>query len=253
MVAKIKETTLTFLCLTTVLLLLGASAIADTQEIYGVESYRLFDAPSGATVKIFNESPHSWTGSSWTYFASNNLMQPGQSFTPTENFNIGGFAFRLSSDASVDFMYPIDGRNFTIYLQAMSNSTDYVPDSDIAVLHGTIPSGFGSLLRPGQWIVFYFPDSVSDASSQYIRYDLSSSSTYSGGMSYYNQNGTWKGGATQDMSFAILDDGPKLPVCGAALAGDLNLDCKVNMVDLAELVSNWLDCQRVPASTCDQF
>lgn len=38
--------------------------------------------------------------------------------------------------------------------------------------------------------------------------------------------------------------------CSAPLKGDLNLDCKVDFADLAELVNEWLDCNLEPVSLC---
>jgi hypothetical protein len=36
-------------------------------------------------------------------------------------------------------------------------------------------------------------------------------------------------------------------------AYDLNGDCKVNLADFAEFASNWLKCQRYPASGCEEL
>lgn len=38
--------------------------------------------------------------------------------------------------------------------------------------------------------------------------------------------------------------------CTKAIPGDVNNDCKLNMEDLAEICSHWLECNREPADSC---
>ncbi len=46
---------------------------------------------------------------------------------------------------------------------------------------------------------------------------------------------------------AVIDSGP---VCFVKLLGDINGDCYVNLLDMAELAKNWLGCNNLMDSNC---
>lgn len=45
--------------------------------------------------------------------------------------------------------------------------------------------------------------------------------------------------------------GPR-PYCSNYVKADLNMDCRVDLADFAEMAAAWLDCYLVPASACDE-
>ncbi len=56
-------------------------------------------------------------------------------------------------------------------------------------------------------------------------------------------------GVTGDLVIrAVIDSGP---VCPVKLPGDVNGDCYVNLLDVAVLAANWLDCNNLMDVACD--
>jgi len=50
--------------------------------------------------------------------------------------------------------------------------------------------------------------------------------------------------------YGTMLDGATVPYCAASITGDLNNDCKVDLADLAILVSHWLQCNIEPQAAC---
>jgi len=70
---------------------------------------------------------------------------------------------------------------------------------------------------------------------------------YENGRAFLHRNGNWEyiytAGNSVDFEFAILSEGPPIPLCNPSFSPggtDFNGDCKVDMQELADLVQNWL-------------
>jgi beta propeller repeat protein len=58
-----------------------------------------------------------------------------------------------------------------------------------------------------------------------------------------NRNGSWN-------IYAVILSGPEIAQCTSDLQGDANGDCKVDLLDIAIISSNWLKCNLEPAEYC---
>ena len=58
-----------------------------------------------------------------------------------------------------------------------------------------------------------------------------------------NRNGNWN-------IYAVELTGPEIADCTESIPGDANNDCKVDMVDFALLLSNWLECNLSDEDAC---
>ena len=60
-----------------------------------------------------------------------------------------------------------------------------------------------------------------------------------------NRSGTWD-------IYAVMLGGSEAGKCTSGIQGDVNGDCKVDSVDFAILVGNWLECNLDPPEDCWQ-
>ena len=51
-------------------------------------------------------------------------------------------------------------------------------------------------------------------------------------------------------SIYVIGPAKQMPNCSAPLKGDLNNDCKVDFLDLAEMARNWLKCNLIAQHNC---
>ena len=60
-----------------------------------------------------------------------------------------------------------------------------------------------------------------------------------------SRNGNWN-------IYAVILDGPAVAQCTAAIQGDVNGDCKVDLTDFAVMTAHWLECNLEPQEFCWQ-
>jgi formylglycine-generating enzyme required for sulfatase activity len=123
----------------------------------------------------------------------------------------------------------------------------------------------GDLVNVGNYYESPGPYGTFDQGGNLFEWNESSPGDFYGGYGAYRwRNGgafLWNspGDVSYDsLSLAIAANGQNVtgfrlvgPYCAAAIAGDVNGDCKIDFEDFAEIASHWAECNLDPVEACD--